>query len=454
MGSVGLLHELFGINKSVPNYVSDKKIGDIYATSYPYLIPANEDFIGQYSVNRTFFVVDDHQNSYNETEDCSSGYNSHDTILSSSYFQTMVYFLYISILLTALIGNGIVCFIVQSSPRMKTVTNYFLFNLALGDILMSVFCVPFSFVPTILLQFWPFGTVLCHLVNYSQAISVLVSAYTLVAISVDRYIVIMWPLRPRITKRYAKCIIAVVWVIALVTAFPIIIVSKLYQPEGWHQKCDKYICHEDWSEDSQYFYYTLALMTLQFVIPIVVLCFTYIRIAIAVWGKRPPGEAENSRDQKMARSKRKMIKMMVTVVIVFTVCWLPFNILGLLLYDVELQSWKLLPYFWFGCHWLAMAHSCCNPIIYCYMNERFRLGFMKVLHDIPIVRRCWCVRQCARGRGGSIGAGGLALTGIDETSQLHRVNTCTTYISSRRKAVGKTPILPTPCSCAETTLLR
>lgn len=116
-------------------------------------------------------------------------------------FQATVYFTYILIFVLALLGNGMVCYIVQSSPRMRTVTNYFIANLAIGDILMSLFCVPFSFLSILILNYWPFGTVLCHLVNYTQAISVLVSAYTLVAISVDRYIVIMWPLRPRITKR-------------------------------------------------------------------------------------------------------------------------------------------------------------------------------------------------------------------------------------------------------------
>lgn len=116
-------------------------------------------------------------------------------------YQVTVYCMYIGIFVLALLGNGVVCYIVQSSPRMRTVTNYFICNLAIGDILMSLFCVPFSFISILILGYWPFGVILCHLVNYSQAISVLVSAYTLVAISVDRYIVIMWPLRPRITKR-------------------------------------------------------------------------------------------------------------------------------------------------------------------------------------------------------------------------------------------------------------
>lgn len=131
---------------------------------------------------------------------CDKAYLS-DNDLSSSYFQIAVYIMYISIFVVAMLGNGIVCYIVTSSPRMRTVTNYFIANLAVGDILMSLFCVPFSFVSILLLHYWPFGSVLCHLVNYSQAVSVLVSAYTLVAISIDRYIAIMWPLRPRITKR-------------------------------------------------------------------------------------------------------------------------------------------------------------------------------------------------------------------------------------------------------------
>ncbi|EDV92796.1 GH18630 [Drosophila grimshawi] len=239
---------------------------------------------------------------------CTDVESHSDDLWSSVYFKSVVYLLYIPIFIFALLGNGIVCYIVQSTPRMRTVTNYFIANLALGDILMSLFCVPSSFISQYILNYWPFGIVLCHFVNYSQVVSVLVSAYTLVAISIDRYIAIMWPLRPRITKRYAKFIIAGVWFIALATAFPIPVVSRLVVPGSiWHEKCEKYICREVWPSGEQDYYYTLALFTLQFILPLLVLIFTYTRIAIAVWGKRPPGEAENSRDQRMARSKRKHI---------------------------------------------------------------------------------------------------------------------------------------------------
>ncbi|XP_034488593.1 RYamide receptor isoform X2 [Drosophila innubila] len=370
-----------------------------------------------------------------------------DDLWSSAYFKSVVYLLYIPIFIFALLGNGIVCYIVQSTPRMRTVTNYFIANLAFGDILMSLFCVPSSFISLYIVNYWPFGIVLCHFVNYSQVVSVLVSAYTLVAISIDRYIAIMWPLRPRITKRYAKFIIAGIWFIALATAFPIPVVSRLVVPKSpWHEKCEKYICREDWPEEEQDYYYTVALFTLQFIVPLLVLIFTYTRIAIAVWGKRPPGEAENSRDQRMARSKRKMIKMMLTVVIVFTSCWLPFNILQLLLKDAEFAIWKPLPYVWFAFHWLAMSHSCYNPIIYCYMNARFRGGFLQIMYRVPGLRRCCCLHRYLRSRG-------ERSYEATDAFHLHRVNTCTTYISTRRK-LRTNSMQMSQFSCAETTVLR
>ncbi|XP_077288085.1 RYamide receptor-like [Arctopsyche grandis] len=300
------------------------------------------------------------------------------------YFQAAVTFMYFAIFCVALLGNGAVCFIVIANPRMRTVTNYFIANLALGDILMSLFCVPFSFVSSLILYYWPFGSVLCRLVNYSQVVSVLVSAYTLVALAADRYRAITAPLRPRLSKPKAKAAIAAVWVGALATAVPTPIFSSLLFPTEAHVTCNKSICRETWPTFEQEHYYSMALMTLQFAVPLSVLVFTYARIAMAVWGGRPPGEAENSRDKRMAKSKRKMVKMMIVVVVVFIICWLPYNAL-LLLYNDSWDDWWPLQYLWFITHWLAMSHSCYNPIIYWYMNARFRAGFLQTMEKYDTI---------------------------------------------------------------------
>lgn len=70
----------------------------------------------------------------------------------STEFQAILHFMYITILLIAIFGNGIVCFIVCQSSRMQTVTNYFIANLALSDMLMAMFCIPFSFISLFVLQ--------------------------------------------------------------------------------------------------------------------------------------------------------------------------------------------------------------------------------------------------------------------------------------------------------------
>lgn len=160
-----------------------------------------------------------------------------EDFVSSFVFHVCVYIMYGIVFIVALLGNGLVCFVVHASPRMKTVTNYFIMNLAVGDIMMTLFCVPFSFVSMLVLRYWPFGAVMCKVVHYSQAVSVLVSAYTLLAISIDRYFVITRPLRPRLSKMAAKMVMAGVWCGALATAAPILIVSQLQKPSLWHQVC-------------------------------------------------------------------------------------------------------------------------------------------------------------------------------------------------------------------------
>lgn len=71
----------------------------------------------------------------------------------------------------------------------------------------------------------------------------------------------------------------------------------------------------------------------------------------------------------------------------------------LLLNDDAFKIWEPLPYFWFAFHWLAMSHSCYNPIIYCYMNARFRGGFLQIIYRVPGLRRCCCLRRYLHNRG-------------------------------------------------------
>ncbi|CAG2100736.1 unnamed protein product [Medioppia subpectinata] len=233
--------------------------------------------------------------------------------------QILMCLMYMTISLAAIGGNGVVIYIIFAYKRMRTVTNFFIMNLAIGDMLMACICIPFAFVSNLILGYWPFGSIMCLLVSYAQAVSVFISAYTLIAISIDRYIAIIYPLRPRMTKLQSKLIIIIVWIVALLTPLPTALLSRLVPlpppPPEYNSTTglaaalvvndQLYQCTENWPREDYRYYYSMLLMILQYGFPFSVLIFTYSRIAIVVWGKRPPGEAEDARDARMAASKRK-----------------------------------------------------------------------------------------------------------------------------------------------------
>lgn len=145
-----------------------------------------------------------------------------------STFRNLIYIiLYCTVSIAAIGGNTIVIYLVIKFRKMRSVTDMFILNLAFGDLLMAILCIPFTFTANLLFHAWPFGSLMCRLVSYSQAVCVFTSAYTLVAISIDRYIAIIYPLRPRMTKRHCKLLIFLVWSVALMTPLPTALLSRL-----------------------------------------------------------------------------------------------------------------------------------------------------------------------------------------------------------------------------------
>lgn len=295
--------------------------------------------------------------------------------------------LYSLLFLVAVGGNLLVCCVVLGQERMRTVTNFFLLNLAIGDMMKGLFCIPATYVINILVPYWPFPGFMCPLLLYTQAVVVFLSAFTLVAMSIDRYVAILHPLRPKLTSKKAFITIFIVWTVALLVPLPTLINSKIWNPYvNKTDKCQKGLCSEDFEDESFAYMYSTAIMCIQYFVPLAVLMFTYSRIGYIIWIKRTPGEAERRRDERIASSKRKMVKMMIVMVIAYAACWLPLHTIQLIqeahesVYDFEPYQ-----YIWTTAHWIAMSYACCNPIVYFWMNKRFRAGFKNIFF---FCRRC------------------------------------------------------------------
>ncbi len=100
--------------------------------------------------------------------------NEPDDYLSlMASLKVFFYCLYVLVFILGIAGNALVCYVVLRNPTMHTVTNLFITNLALSDVLLCVFAVPFTPLYLLTYKEWVFGTALCHLVPFTQSLYLL-----------------------------------------------------------------------------------------------------------------------------------------------------------------------------------------------------------------------------------------------------------------------------------------
>lgn len=146
----------------------------------------------------------------------------------SEPFKVLLHILYNLVLFCGVIGNGLVIYVIYSLPRMRSTTNILLSSLACGDLIIASFCVPFTYI-SILYGYWPFGGILCKVVSPFNAIGVLVSAFTLIALAIEKYVAILHPLAPRLRKSKVWWVVILIWIAACATSIPIAVVSEIYE---------------------------------------------------------------------------------------------------------------------------------------------------------------------------------------------------------------------------------
>src|SRR5205085_3198482 len=127
--------------------------------------------------------------------------------------------IYMTVSLCAVLGNWMVLWIVVRSNLKKTVTNLFIANLAVADIIIGAFAIPFPFQAALLLK-WLLPYFMCSFCPTVQVVSLNLSIFTLVALSIDRHRAVTQPLKPRITKTTGVIVILFIWFISVLTAIP------------------------------------------------------------------------------------------------------------------------------------------------------------------------------------------------------------------------------------------
>uniref|UniRef100_A0A3B4AYF7 G-protein coupled receptors family 1 profile domain-containing protein n=1 Tax=Periophthalmus magnuspinnatus TaxID=409849 RepID=A0A3B4AYF7_9GOBI len=282
---------------------------------------------------------------------------------------------YCSIVTVSVLGNVVIIWIILSHKRMRTVTNYFLVNLAFAEASMSTFNTVINFAYAVHNE-WYFGFVYCRFHNFFPIAAIFASIYSMMAIALDRYIAIIHPLQQRLSPTETRVVVVIIWILALLLAFPQYYYSSITQLPG------RTVCYIDWPEystlDFQKIYYVCVTVLIYF-LPLCIMGCAYTAVGITLWGSEIPGDSsEHYKEQLLA--KRKVVKMMIIVVCTFAVCWLPYHIYFLLhQFFPEILEQVYIQQVYLAIMWLAMSSTMYNPIIYYCLNSRFRAGFHQIL---------------------------------------------------------------------------
>uniref|UniRef100_A0A182N4A6 G-protein coupled receptors family 1 profile domain-containing protein n=1 Tax=Anopheles dirus TaxID=7168 RepID=A0A182N4A6_9DIPT len=292
---------------------------------------------------------------------------------------------YALVFIVGLLGNISVVIVVKKSTMMRSPTNRFIVNLAYADLLVNFLCLPFTLIGN-LYPAWILGVFFCKGVSYLQGVSVSASVNTLMAISIERCFAISFPISGTITTRQYRLIVTIIWFIALSINLPWLFVFTL-RPIGI-MGSNAQICTELWpTPASESWYFLFANLFFCYLGPLIVISICYVIIWKNVAYRNLPREMIiNRKNEVFNRSKVKVIKMVFVVIITFAISWLPLYAIfcfvkfaGDLVYDETVQSFILtiLPV----AQWLGASNSCINPILYAFMNRKFRAGFKKLFHS-------------------------------------------------------------------------
>ncbi|XP_035208322.1 allatostatin-A receptor-like [Stegodyphus dumicola] len=279
------------------------------------------------------------------------------------------------IVVVGLIGNTLVVIVVACNPQMRSTTNVLIINLAVADLLFIMFCVPFTAFDYAL-PYWPFGDAWCRVVQYLVIVCAYASIYTLVLMSLDRFLAVVHPITSMSirTVRNAFIAIGVMWAVIVLTCIPAL--QSHGQVSYTFDGTEYSVCIFLSNEGYNYAAYQICFFLSSYIIPLGLIFVLYMLMLKRLWFGVAPGGRVSA---ESLRSKKRVTRMVVIVVVIFAVCWCPIQIVLVL---KSIDSYGLTPLRIVGqitSHILAYMNSCVNPILYAFLSDNFRKAFHKVI---------------------------------------------------------------------------
>ncbi|CAG5135133.1 unnamed protein product [Candidula unifasciata] len=300
---------------------------------------------------------------------------ANETLIIPTYEKVLPYVLlvcYLLICALGLVGNALVIYVVLMFAKMKTVTNMYILNLALSDVLFLTILPVMG--TTAVVKHWIFGFAMCKIYFVLYSINLFGGAFNLCVMSADRYLAVCHPIRslkyrtPRIALFLCLCI----WSVSFMVMLPII----LYSTTTKHKDPNKERCVIVWPEnslipaDKAFIWYSFVL---GFAIPVSLISVFYVLVIIRL---RHVGPAKKSKEKQ--RSHRRVTRLVFTVISVYLVCWLPYwSFQAHIVFNNVTAHHSTMVLIFNVFTVLSFANSSLNPFLYAFLSDNFRKSFVK-----------------------------------------------------------------------------
>ena len=289
--------------------------------------------------------------------------------------------------LSAIVGNCLVCAAIVKNTPLRTVTNVFVFALAVSDILMALLVMPVSIVTVTRRQWlWDVGddvqktrnTFPCQVQGFSMLLLAGCSLHTMTLIAIHRYFCVI---RPRLSKRLftrksAACVIALDWIVETTVLILVVCLSDSF----FQFSPKRVICFLGFENPVIRQKLQILVTVFFFAVPTVMILLCYARVfwfvrqhnAAVAPSLRGPAGPNSTRTNNVAEAKTT--RVLFVVLLGFLICWIPGFLLEVfrLFINTPREAWL---YYSF----MSACSSAVNPFIYAAMNQKFRTEFAKML---------------------------------------------------------------------------
>ncbi|ELU00084.1 hypothetical protein CAPTEDRAFT_24752, partial [Capitella teleta] len=282
------------------------------------------------------------------------------------------------IFVVGVLGNGTLIFTVLRNKPMQNTPNILIVSLAMGDLLLILISVPFTATIYTFYE-WPYGQSMCKMNEFLQTLSLGVSVFTLTALSGDRFVAIVYPMRMHRGSPKLRTILISTGIWLLATGLALLDLMGAHTVSN----ADIEFCNlfpEHWGNWYPKFQ-SMFRFLVYFAIPMVIIAGFYTSMAYILWnsGRRMPGEAQRimggakkTSTSKQIEGRKKVAKLILSFIVVFVVCWLPRHIYTIWYhylpgdYNMFWHVFKIIGF----C--LCFTNSCINPVALYFLSQQFR----------------------------------------------------------------------------------